>query len=192
MKNLYGHKLTALINHFFLLVLICSSFNCSRNLQPNVIIQPANFKIQIPARFNKYGVLINTYWGKDSVEHLLYWDNHSPSWADFNILKDSVTLIKSQKYNYRTTTAEGANIHGDVYMCNKISLGNVVFFDVPFYNIAQQKTRQWNDKIAGVFGEELINKGIWEIDFKNEVHNFYVKSRFPCKFERSKLSSIKI
>ena len=172
MKNLYGHKLTALINHFFLLVLICSSFNCSRNLQPNVIIQPANFKIQIPARFNKYGVLINTYWGKDSVEHLLYWDNHSPSWADFNILKDSVTLIKSQKYNYRTTTAEGANIHGDVYMCNKISLGNVVFFDVPFYNIAQQKTRQWNDKIAGVFGEELINKGIWEIDFKNEVITF--------------------
>lgn len=75
-------------------------------------------------------------------------------------------------YNYRTTTAEGASINGDVYMCNKISLGNVAFFNIPFYNIAQQKTRQWNDKIVGVFGEELINKGIWEIDFKNESITF--------------------
>ena len=137
-------------------------------MQPNVIVQPANFKIQIPARFNEYGVLINTYWGKDSIEHLLYWDNHSPSWADFNIVKDSATLKKSQMYNYRTATAEGASIQGDVYICNKISLGDVAFFNVPFYNIAQQKTRQWNDKIAGVFGEELIDKGIWKIDFKNE------------------------
>jgi hypothetical protein len=164
--------MAAVRNYFFLLVMVCSSFNCSKKLHPNVIVQPANFRIQIPARFNGYGILVNTYWGKDSIEHLLYWDNHSPSWADFNIIKDSVTLKKSQMYNYSTTTAEGASIHGDVYMCNKISLGKVVFFNIPFYNIAQQKTRQWNDKIAGVFGEELIDKGIWGIDFKNESITF--------------------
>ncbi|HEY5405488.1 MAG TPA: hypothetical protein VIJ92_00310 [Ginsengibacter sp.] len=172
MKNLYRKELTAVKNYFFLLVLVGSSFSCSKNLQPNVIIQPANFKIQIPTRFNEYGILINTYWGKDSIEHTLYWDNHSPCWADFNIIKDSATIKKSQIYNYRTTTAEGALIQGDVYICNKIALRNVAFFNIPFYNIAQQKTRQWNDKTPGVFGEELINKGIWKIDFKNETITF--------------------
>lgn len=172
MKNLYRNELTAMKNYFFLLVLVCGSFNCSKNLPPNVVVQPANFKIQLPARFNEYGILINTYWGKNSVEHLLYWDNHSPCWADFNVIKDSVALKKSQTYDYRTTTAEGASIQGDVYMCNKISLGTVVFYDIPFYNIAQQKTRQWNNKIPGVFGVELINKGIWKIDFKNESITF--------------------
>jgi len=172
MRNLYENEMAAARNYFFLLVMVCSSFNCSKKLHPNVIVQPANFRIQIPARFNGYGILVNTYWGKDSIEHLLYWDNHSPCWADFSIVKDSATFVKSRKYNYRTTTAEGANIQGDVYMCNKISLGDVAFFGIPFYNIARQKTRQWNDKIVGVFGEELINKGIWEIDFKNESITF--------------------
>src|SRR5450631_3630452 len=120
MKNFCGNQLPGLKNYFFLLVLICGSYNCSKNLQPNVAVQPKDFKIQIPARFNEYGILINTYWGRDSIEHLLYWDNHSPSWADFNVIKDSATLKKSQIYNYRTTTAEGAFIQGDVYMCNKI------------------------------------------------------------------------
>ncbi len=193
MKNLYRNELTAMKNYFFLLILVCGSFNCSKNLPPNVVVQPANFKIQLPARFNEYGILINTYWGKDSVEHLLYWDNHSPCWADFNIIKDSATLKKSQTYNYRTTTAEGASIQGDVYVCNKISLGNVAFFNIPFYNIARQKTRQWNDKVMGVFGVELINKGIWKIDFKNESITFASSidslkdltgtSRLPSRFK---------
>ena len=172
MKNLYANELTGVKNYFFVLVLVCSSFNCSKNLLPNVVVQPADFKIQMPARFNEYGILISTYWGKDSIEHLLYWDNHSPCWADFNIIKDNATLKKSNRYDYRTTTTEGASIQGDVYMCNKISLGNVAFFNIPFYNIARPKTKQWNDKIGGVFGVELINKGIWKIDFKNEIITF--------------------
>ncbi len=172
MKYLYRNELHYLKKYLLLILIFCGTYSCTKNLQPIVVIQPNHFKIEMPARFNEYGILINTYWGKDSIERLLYWDNHSPCWADFNIIKDSVTLRESQTYNYRTTTAEGTSIQGDVYMCSKISLGNVVFYDIPFYNIAQQKTRQWNDKIAGVFGEELIDKGIWEIDFKNESITF--------------------
>jgi len=126
----------------------------------------------MPIRLNERGIIIPTYWGNDSVEHLLYWDNHSPSWADFNIIKDNSSIKKSKEYNYRTTTADGTPIKGDVYFCDKISLGNVSFFDSPFYNIVHQVDPRRDDKIYGVFGEELIDKGIWKIDFKNETMTF--------------------
>jgi len=159
-------------NYFFLSILVCSSFNCSKYLTPNVIVRPKDFKIQIPIRLNEKGIIIPAYWGNNSVEHLLYWDNHSPSWADFNIIKDNSSIKKSKEYNYHTTTADGTPIKGDVYFCDKISLGNVSFFDSPFYNIVHQVDPRRDDKIYGVFGEELIDKGIWKIDFKNETITF--------------------
>lgn len=147
----------------------CTSYRCSKNLETNITLQPKNFKTQVPIRLNEQGIIITTYWGEDSIEHLLYWDNHSPSWADFNIIRDTASLKKSENYNYRTTTADGTFIQGDVYFCNKVSLGNVSFFNIPFYNIVHQINKRRDDKIYGVFGEESIAKGIWKIDFKNEI-----------------------
>lgn len=172
MKILCRNELAGLKNYILLLMLVCGSYSCSKNLQSNVIVRPKNFKIQIPIRLNEQGIIITTYWGKDSIEHLLYWDNHSPSWADFNIIKDTSSLKKSQEYNYCTTTADGTHIQGDVYLCDKISLGNVSFSNIPFYNIVHQVNKRRDDKIYGVFGEELIDKGIWKIDFKNESITF--------------------
>jgi hypothetical protein len=172
MKLLFTDKLHFLKKYILFLMFFCTSYRCSKNLETNITLQPKNFKTQVPIRLNEQGIIITTYWGKDSIEHLLYWDNHSPSWADFNIIKDTGSLKKSQNYNYRTTTADGTPIQGDVYLCDKISLGNVSFSNIPFYNIVHQVNKRRDDKIYGVFGEELIDKGIWKIDFKNESITF--------------------
>jgi hypothetical protein len=169
MKILFTNELQGLKNYILCLIFFWGTNGCSRNLSPNVIVRPNDFKIQIPIRLNEKGIIIPTYWGNDSVEHLLYWDNHSPSWADFNIIKGNSSIKKSKEYVYRTTTADGTPIKGEVYLCDKISLGNVSFFDSPFYNIVHQVDARRDDKIYGVFGEELIDKGIWKIDFKNEI-----------------------
>ena len=172
MKILFANGLPCLKSYVLFLICFCGTNGCSKNLAPNIIVHPKDFKTQIPIRLNEQGIIITTYWGRDSIEHLLYWDNHSPSWADFNIIKDSTSLKKSQIYNYRTTTADGTFIQGDVYLCNKVSLGNVSFFSIPFYNIIHDINKRRDDKIYGVFGEELIDKGIWKIDFKNETITF--------------------
>ncbi|MGZ4049325.1 MAG: hypothetical protein ACXVNN_08175 [Bacteroidia bacterium] len=172
MKVLFTNKLQCLKNYILFLIFFYGINSCTKNLAPNVIVHPKDFKIQIPVRLNEKGIIITTYWGKDSIEHLLYWDNHSPSWADFNIIKDTASLKKSEDYNYRTTTADGTPIQGNVYMCDKISLGNVSFSNIPFYNIVHQANKRRDDKIYCVFGEELIDKGIWKIDFNNETITF--------------------
>ena len=110
--------------------------------------------------------------GNDSDEYFFSWDNHSPSWADSNTIKNGASFIKSKTYKYRTNTAEGTSIQGDVYICNKVSIGNISFFNVPFYKISHQTNKHGYYQLNGVLGEELIDKGIWKLDFRKSMITF--------------------
>jgi len=119
---------------------------------------PKNFKTIMPLEINERGIVIPTYWGQNKIRVDLLWDNNSPTWANEGIIRDVTPVSKSKNYFYSTTTADGSGIKGNIYECNKISLGDITFLNIPFYEI--------DDPMQGAFGDNMISKGIWEINFK--------------------------
>jgi hypothetical protein len=138
----------------------------------NITVAPGTFKIQMRLEEDKNGFLVKTKWGANQAVHLLNWDNHSPTWGNNNIVLDNPSVTKSSKYKYRTSTADGTSIHGDVFKCVKIELGNVDFKNVLFYYIPEQTKQENSGKVDGVFGEDLIATGVWKFDFENETITF--------------------
>lgn len=142
------------------IILLQNIYGCSQNAGTDINVMPKNFKIIIPFEINKRGIIINTYWGAGKIKNELLWDNNSPTWANEEVISNNKSISISKKYFYATTTANGTSIHGNIYNCDSISLDQVTFMNVPFYKIA--------DKMKGVFGENLISKGVWEINFKKQ------------------------
>lgn len=110
------------------------------------------------------GILIDTYWGTDSIRHKLLWDNHSPTWANEKLINGNRSISRSARLHYRTTTAEGRSINGEVYSCKSIYVGGIKFNDVLFYKIP--------GKASGAIGENIIKKGVWKIDFREKTLTF--------------------
>ncbi len=153
----------------FFLLSICGLCSCSKNIGKNITVSPKAFKIQIPLIENQNGFVINTAWGTNKTTHLLNWDNHSPTWGNNTIIQNNPSVTKSKEYQYRTSTADGTSIHGDVYVCNEITFGNINFKNVPFYNIPKQINKESANNTDGVFGEDLIAKGVWKFDFEKQI-----------------------
>jgi hypothetical protein len=87
----------------------------------------------------------------------------------------------SKTFFYSTTTADGTPLHGNIYACDSISLGQVTFVNVPFYKIA--------DQMEGAFGENLISKGVWEINFKKKEMIFASSTDSLQDLEQAELFS---
>jgi hypothetical protein len=172
---------------------ICSFQNCcAQNIGTNITVTPKHFKIQIPYEVDNVGIVLNTSWGSDKINHKLYLDNDSPTWASNNVIQNNKSVSKSRVFSYRTTVADGTFIHDDVYVCDSISLGKVALKNFGFYKISGETHPGKNEKVEGTFGENLLSVGVWKIDFKNRLITFassidslgemsYAQS-FPCKF----------
>jgi hypothetical protein len=133
-------------------------------------IYPVNFKVQMPFQTDSKGIIIETYWGLSHAKQRLHWDNHSPTWANNSVIVNNNSITKPKKNSYRTTTADGTFIQGDVFVCDSIFLpGNIFFTDVTSYRIPKGTLLVG---INGAFGENLISKGIWEINFVTNVITF--------------------
>ena len=140
-----------------------------QQMAPRVIPSPQHFNIQIPFQTDSKGIAIATYWGSAKTEHRLYLDNHSPTWANNNIIRGNSAILKSKNFRYSTTTADGKVIKGDVYICDSISIGQVSLKNVHFYNISNATNA---GKTDGVIGENIMSEGIWKIDFSTRMITF--------------------
>lgn len=149
---------------FLLLLAVwpCCSM-CTRPAKTTTAVFPKHFFIEIPFQTDNRGIIVPTYWGAVRREYKLYLDNHSPSWVNEAILHNNTAVSKSKDFVYSTTTADGKVLQGDVYMCDRISIGAISFVNIPFYNISKEK----NAAADGVIGESIMQHGIWKIDFKN-------------------------
>jgi hypothetical protein len=145
-------------NYLILGVVTMSICACSQSIDLDVNIVPESFKILIPFEISRNGVVISTYWGKDKIENKLLWDNLSPTWVNDKVVSNLKSISKSKKIHYYGTTTDGADIRGPVYNCDSISVGRVTFVGVPFYKISGE--------MKGVFGDNMISKGVWEINLR--------------------------
>lgn len=124
------------------------------------------FKVVIPFKMDNRGIIIESRWG--NTVYPLYFDNHSPAWLDPEAYENNQAVSLSDEFAYRTSTADGNKIKGDVFICDSVLIGDVAFRHVLFYSINKNK----RSKINGVFGANLISKGIWKINFKDHEMMF--------------------
>ena len=153
----------------FLLLVWISLFvgSCTQQADLPIIVSRKDFKVTFPYEVDRVGIFINTRWGTSKTIQRLYLDNHSPTWANDSFISGNGAIRKSKSYEYRTKTAEGFELNGDVYICDSISIAEIVFKNVPYYRIANPQ-----NKVNGVIGENIISRGIWKIDFKNNIITF--------------------
>jgi hypothetical protein len=146
-----------------LMILLRLCVGCAPEKTTSIYVTPKNFHIQLPFEIGREGIFIDTYWGKEKIKHRLLWDNHSPTWAGDKTIRNNISVFKSTDLTYRTTTADGSSIEGDVYICDSIAIGPVTFGNVALYEIK-------NKRIDGVLGDNIISKGVWKFDFdKSEI-----------------------
>jgi hypothetical protein len=158
------------------MILLQTIYGCCQNIDLDIIVKPASFKMLIPFETNNRGIIIDTYWGANKIKNELLWDNNSPTWANEKVTIDNKSISRSKNFFYSTSTADGRPIQGNIYSCDSISLGQVTFVNVPFYKIS--------DQMKGVFGDNLISKGVWEIDFRERKMIFAssIDSLFSSNF----------
>lgn len=152
-----------------LVYLLFTSGSCNQRNVSRLVPDPAEFNIQLPFKTDRKGILIATQWGAAKTVVNLYLDNHSPTWASNNIITSNKSIKKSNDFLFRTTTADGKTIAGDVYICDSIGLGGVAFRQVPIYNISNETNAHAAD---GAIGENIMTEGIWKIDFLHRVISF--------------------
>ncbi|HEY8967718.1 MAG TPA: hypothetical protein VIM64_01460, partial [Puia sp.] len=146
------------------LLLLSWLSGCAQHPKAGTTVLPASFRLTMPLHITPQGIIVTTYWGKSGVHKELLWDNDSPTWINDIALLDAGSVKKNLPAFYSTTTADGIHIKGEVYTCDTVGLGRVTFANVPFYKIA--------GPMQGAFGENLISKGVWDIDFENNTLTF--------------------
>jgi predicted aspartyl protease len=150
--------------------LIVTAFGCRPPMAPAIDVAPKHFKVQTPFLLNSRGILINTYWGRERKHHVLCLDNHSPSWIKSSLVQYDQSFKKSKNLGFKTSTADGSAIQGEVGICDSLFFENTAFKNVPFYVMPDSSK---DDRTGdGVLGIDAMAKGIWKIDFKKQELTF--------------------
>lgn len=158
------------INRIIVAILVSGILACSNQTNLPISVSPKNFKVQIPFMLDARGIIINTYWGSGKKHYVLCLDNYSPSWVKRSVIAYDKSFSKSTGPGFKTATADGSPITGDVGICDSLSFENITFKKVPFYVMPNEFKDSKNDD--GVFGGDLMSTGIWKIDFKKEELTF--------------------
>lgn len=163
------HTQWSILTISILLISTIFLVGCNRDPYKSISVYPEHFKITTPFIIGTHGILINTNWGEDKRHHVLFIDNYSPSWIKKSVVQADNLLLKGSEFKFRTSTGSGKPLEGKVGICDSLAFESVAFKKVPFYIIDSDT----NDKTYdGVLGSELMSKGIWKIDFKNNLLTF--------------------
>jgi hypothetical protein len=168
--NLLLVKVRKMTMKVLLIIILSLVFGCNNRLASKVDVSPKHFKVQTPFILDRRGVILNTYWGKSREHHVLCLDNYSPSWIKTSAVQYDQSFTKSKDLRFKTLTADGSPVQGEVAVCDSLFFEHIVFSQVPFYvmpdNGGADKTSD------GVLGLDAMAKGIWKIDFKKEELTF--------------------
>jgi predicted aspartyl protease len=152
-----------------LAVLLSIILGCSSQRNSIISLSPKDFKVQVPLMINARGIIIKTYWGSENKYHVLCLDNFSPSWIKSSVIKYNKSFTQSN-LRFKTSTADGTSIKGEVGICDNLAFENITFRKPPFYVMPDDFNDIRNDD--GVFGGDLMSTGVWKIDFKNNELTF--------------------
>ena len=135
----------------------------------NETVSTTTFKVEIPFVHPKNDRLfIPVFFDKENVQRTLLFDSHASTCINSSIIKNNQAFAKIGKFILPKPTPDGKTIPNIVYKTDGIRLGNVQFNRVVINEITA-KTDTVSYKYDGIFGTNLMVKGIWKIDFERNI-----------------------
>src|SRR5687767_13682324 len=98
---------------YVLIFLVVVSACRHESVQTSVI--PRNFKIEFIYDLHGSAIMLPLSFGNSDKRYSLQFDNHSPSWVNGHIIKQTDFLKKINYTQFKTSAADGTEIEGDVY-----------------------------------------------------------------------------
>jgi predicted aspartyl protease len=132
-------------------------------------VSPAAFKVTVPFIHPKNDRLfIPVFFEKENTTRTLLFDSHAPFCIFNSIIATSKAFRFVAKSNIDKGTPDGKKIDNVFYLTDSVKLGNISFNHVLVNGLPDYKdTAHYN--YDGIFGDNLIIKGIWKIDFEHQI-----------------------
>jgi hypothetical protein len=135
-------------------------------------VSPTAFKVQIPFIHPKGDRLfIPVFFEKENITRTLLFDSHAPMCLSDSILTKNPAYTKVGKYYKSKPTPDGQKIPNVFFKTDNIMLGNIRFNKVLISQIPD-RTDTVNFRYKGIFGTNLMRKGVWKIDFERNQFTF--------------------
>jgi len=138
------------------------------NKMGNEVVDKNEFYTAFPfTLYNNESIHINTYWGSNNELKVLKLDNHAPTAIDEHLIGNIQQVQFIGNSILKKRTPDGKGIPNKIYYYDEgIRLGDITFHKVVLNAVPDRTTR--ND--MGLLGGNLMEKGIWKIDFeKREI-----------------------
>ncbi|RYF97566.1 MAG: hypothetical protein EOO07_39435, partial [Chitinophagaceae bacterium] len=120
----------------------------------------SNFKLFFQYSADKKGIEVPMMWSNRIIQTSI--DNHSPSWLNKKALQQTKHIKSDATYN--TTTVDGANIKGDVYLIDTVGFGPFYSTSVPVYLIDNG-----SNEAEGVIGDDVLSNTVVGIFFNRRT-----------------------
>lgn len=162
------------------LILIITLSSCTLTKVATLVtkekVEPIAFKTSIPIRIGKF-IELSTYWGENKYKKILIFDTGaSYTTADSSITTDKNIATLIGKAPFAARTPDGKKTYVEFYSTETISIGDVSFNPVVFISSSLSNFSNAFNKSAetpvGLFGINLLSKGIWKINFKDSTLTF--------------------
>jgi len=139
-------------------------------------VEPIAFKTSVPIQIGKQ-IQIATYWGVKRNKKILIFDTGASfTTADSSTTSDKELSKLIGKAPFGAKTPDGKKIDKVFYSTEILSIGDVSFKQVAFMETSLSNFGDaFNDNIekpVGLFGGDLLSKGVWKINFKDSILTF--------------------
>jgi hypothetical protein len=135
-------------------------------------VSPIAFKVQIPFIHPKNDrTFIPVFFEKENVTRTLLFDTGASTCMMASVVKNNAAYAKIGEFFIKKPTPDGKKIPNIVYKTDKLKLGNLSF-DKVVVNELPDRTDTVFYKYEGIFGTNLMAKGIWKIDFEHNQFTF--------------------
>ena len=132
-------------------------------------VAPTHFKTEIPFQMYKNQIFLPVLFRKEGITRMMKLDNHAPFSLRTSVVNNNKAIDKVGKFLVNKPTPDGKKIDNIFYMTDSISIGKLNFNHVILNDIPNQLELDSNQKYDGLFGKNIMKKGIWKIDFENKT-----------------------
>jgi predicted aspartyl protease len=151
----------------------CSSMKIIKQMGKEEVSSSV-FKETIPFEFpQKKSIVIAVLHNQSNTSYNLKFDNHAPMCLAKSAIAKNKYMVKVGDFFVGKPTPDGKTIPNSYYQIDNLKFGNTIFNHVLINEIPDKSEDE--KQIAnydGLFGKNLMEKGIWKIDFENQLITF--------------------
>ena len=160
---------------FFATMILLSACGTARIFRAvgSETISQTSFKVDIPFIYPKNDrIFVPVFFEKENTTRHLLFDTHAPFAMAKSVINGNPAYSKIGKFILPKPTPDGKTIPNIFYKTQGIKFGNIQFNDVVVNETPDKIKDTASFFYEGIFGNTLMVKGIWKVDFEHNVLTF--------------------